>query len=121
MFVFTLFPQKQFGYLFLTENIFTYNITKYIFYFELSIFHFIFSFIKIVIINLFQFQYFISSIFLSTIEVFKVFSNDNVITLIQSLSFVNVIFDFEIHSLVNNIAIKVSRAVLFEEYYPHRD
>ena len=56
--------------------------------------------------------------FLSTIEVLKVFSYSNVITLIQSRSFVYRIFNFEIYSFVIKIAILVNRAVLDEIILP---
>ena len=47
-------------------------------------------------------------------EVLKVFSYNKVITLIQFLSLVYLIFTFEIYSIVINIAILVNRAVLLE-------
>ena len=91
---------------------------KYTFYFELSIFHKIFSFINVVTINLFQIFSFFSSIFSSTIEVFKAFSYNNIITLIQSLNLVYLISNFESYSLVNETAILVNRAVLHEIILP---
>ena len=56
--------------------------------------------------------------FLSTIEVFKVFSYNNVITLNQSLSLVYLIFNFEIYSLVINMATLVNSAQLLEKVVP---
>ena len=70
------------------------------------------------IIKLFQFLSFLFITFLSTIEVFKVFSYNQVITLIQSLNLVYRIFNFEVYSLVIKIAILINSAVLLEILIP---
>ena len=54
----------------------------------------------------------LSSIFSSTIDFFNVFSYKKVITLIQSRSFVYIIFHIEIYSFVITIAILVNKAAL---------
>ena len=51
-------------------------------------------------------------------EAFRVLSYDNVITLIQSLSLVYLIFNFENFSLLINKAILVNRSVLLEIIIP---
>ena len=51
-------------------------------------------------------------------QVVTVFSYNNVIKLIQSLSLVYLVFNFEICSLVINIAIIVNRAALLETLLP---
>ena len=56
--------------------------------------------------------------FLSTIEVFKNFSYNKVITLIQSLRLLYLIFNFDMNSLVINIAINVIGAVLLGRRKP---
>ena len=70
------------------------------------------------IINVFDFPIFLSSIFLSTIDSFQVFSYSKVITIIQSLNLVYRIFDFDMYSLVIKIAILVISAVLLEITIP---
>ena len=52
-----------------------------------------------------------SSIFLSIIDVFKVFSYNRVIPFIQSGVLLYRIFNFEMYSLVIRISIDVNRAV----------
>ena len=56
--------------------------------------------------------------FLSTVEGFKVFSYNNVITSIQSRSFVYRISNFEMYSLVIKIAKLFNKAVLLEILKP---
>ena len=70
------------------------------------------------IICLCQFLSFFFTIFLSIKEVFKVFLYSSVITLIQSLSFLNPIISFEIYSIVIKIAILVNKAVLLDIIIP---
>ena len=72
---------------------------------------FIISLVKVLIINLFQFLRFFSSIFSSTIKAFNVFSYNRVIILIESLNLVHLIFNFEISSFLIKIAIDVKKAV----------
>ena len=54
----------------------------------------------------------LSLIFLSTIDVFKVFSYSKVITFIQSPNLVYPFFNCDMYSFLNNIAKLVSKAVL---------
>ena len=56
--------------------------------------------------------------FLSTIDCFKVFSYNIVITIIQSRNLVYRIFNFDMYSFVIKIAILVNRAVLDEITMP---
>ena len=56
--------------------------------------------------------YFFNSVFLSTIDCFIVFSYSKVITLIQSRSFVNRTFNFEMYSLVIKRATLVNKLTL---------
>ena len=63
------------------------------------------------IINPFQLLNFISSIFLSIINSFNVFSYSKVTTLIHSPNFVYFIFNLLIYSFVIKIAIDVRRTV----------
>ena len=57
-------------------------------------------------------------LFLSTIDVSKVFSYSSVITLIQSLNFVNRIFNFQMYSFVIKRAKDVNKPVLLEMIIP---
>ena len=70
------------------------------------------------IINIFQFlSFLLVSFLLSTIDVFNVFSNSNLITFIQSLSLVYLLF-FDMYSFVTKTALDVKRAVLLVNTIP---
>ena len=76
-------------YLMLSNIIFVYNITEYIFDFEMSTFHYLFSFIQVMILNLFLIPRLLFQLFfLIIIDYCKVFSYNNVITFIQSLNLI---------------------------------
>ena len=63
-------------------------------------------------------RFFIHIFFLYIIDCFSVFSYSKVNTLIQSLSLVNLIFNFEINSFVINIATDVNIAVELDIIIP---
>ena len=64
------------------ENVFQ-NITENVFYFKLSVLHYISSFIALTTKRIFISIAFLASIFLSTIECFRVFENSRLRTNIQ--------------------------------------
>ena len=102
----------------MTNIIVSYDITKYISYFELSILHDFFSFIKVMIIIFLNSNASLSSIFLSTIDFFNVFSYNKVIKIVHSHDLVYLVLNFEVYSFVIKIAILVSRALLDDVTIP---
>ena len=96
----------------MTNIISSYHITEYIFYFELKNLHNFFSFIRILILNLFKYKWFLFINFLSTKVCFIDFSYNKVITLIQSPNLVYLFYNTDMCSFVIKKATKAIKALL---------